>query len=87
MQKNNAVVISGTIRGVFCNKVNIKADTAVHRSLRGLNVLSAVRGEYRACRWTEDFLLVRDKRDVVIHSLTANIGQFGFCNNLVHFFL
>jgi hypothetical protein len=25
---------------------------------------------------------------VVIHSLTANIGQFGFrCNSLVHFFL
>jgi hypothetical protein len=27
-------------------------------SLRGVNILSAVRGEYRACRWTEDFLLV-----------------------------
>jgi hypothetical protein len=24
-------------------------------------VLSAVRGEYIACRWTEDFLLVSDK--------------------------
>jgi hypothetical protein len=30
-------------------------------SLRGVNILSAVRGEYRACRWTEDFLLVRAK--------------------------
>jgi hypothetical protein len=30
-------------------------------SLRGVNVLSEVRGEYRACRWTEDFLLVSDK--------------------------
>jgi hypothetical protein len=30
-------------------------------SLRGVNVLSAVRGEYEACRWTEDFLLVSDK--------------------------
>jgi hypothetical protein len=27
----------------------------------GINVLSAVRGEYRACSWTEDFLLVSDK--------------------------
>jgi hypothetical protein len=23
----------------------------------------------------------------MIHSLTANIGQFGFCNRLVHFFI
>jgi hypothetical protein len=30
-------------------------------SLRGVNILSAVRGEYRACRWTEDFLLVSTK--------------------------
>jgi hypothetical protein len=30
-------------------------------SLRGVNILSAVRGEYRACRWTEDFLLVSAK--------------------------
>jgi hypothetical protein len=30
-------------------------------SLRDINVLSAVREEYRACRWTEDFLLVSDK--------------------------
>jgi hypothetical protein len=30
-------------------------------SLLGVNVLSAVRGEYRACRWMEDFLLVSDK--------------------------
>jgi hypothetical protein len=29
--------------------------------LTGNKVLSAVRGEYRACRWTEDFLLVSDK--------------------------
>jgi hypothetical protein len=27
----------------------------------GVNVLSAVRGEYRERRWTEDFLLVSDK--------------------------
>jgi hypothetical protein len=32
------------------------------RTLRGVNVLSAVRGEYIACRWTKDFLLVSDKR-------------------------
>jgi hypothetical protein len=44
-------------------------------------------GEYGACRWTEDFLLTRDKRGVVIHSLTANIRQFKHCNSLVHFFL
>jgi hypothetical protein len=30
-------------------------------SLRGVNILSAVRGEYRACRWTEDFLFVSAK--------------------------
>jgi hypothetical protein len=30
-------------------------------SLRGVNILSAVRGEYRACKWTEDFLLVSAK--------------------------
>jgi hypothetical protein len=30
-------------------------------SLRGVNILSAVRREYRACRWTEDFLLVSAK--------------------------
>jgi hypothetical protein len=30
-------------------------------SLRGVNILSAVRGEYRARRWTEDFLLVSSK--------------------------
>jgi hypothetical protein len=30
-------------------------------SLRGVNILSAVRGEYWACRWTEDFLLVSAK--------------------------
>jgi hypothetical protein len=30
-------------------------------SLRGVNILSAVRGEYRACRWIEDFLLVNAK--------------------------
>jgi hypothetical protein len=30
-------------------------------SLRGANILSAVRGEYRACRWIEDFLLVSAK--------------------------
>jgi hypothetical protein len=30
-------------------------------SLRGVNILSAVRGEYNACRWTEDFLLVSAK--------------------------
>jgi hypothetical protein len=29
-------------------------------SLRGVNVPSAVRGVYRACRWTEGFLLVSD---------------------------
>jgi hypothetical protein len=40
-------------------------------SLRSVNVLSAVRGKYKACKWTEDFPLVSD-------SLTANIGQFGF---------
>jgi hypothetical protein len=27
------------------------------------------------------------QRDVVIHSLTANIGQFKLCNSLVNFFL
>jgi hypothetical protein len=32
----------------------------VHRS-RGVNVLSAVPGEFKECRWTEDFLLVSDK--------------------------
>jgi hypothetical protein len=30
-------------------------------SVRGVNILSAVRGKYRACRWTEDFLLVSAK--------------------------
>jgi hypothetical protein len=30
-------------------------------SLRSVNILSAVRGEYRACRWTEDFLLISAK--------------------------
>jgi hypothetical protein len=30
-------------------------------SLRGVNILSAVWGKYRACRWTEDFLLVSAK--------------------------
>jgi hypothetical protein len=28
-------------------------------SLRGVNVFSAVRGEYRACRWTEDWSAIR----------------------------
>jgi hypothetical protein len=27
----------------------------------GANVLSSVAGEYRACRWTEYFLLISDK--------------------------
>jgi hypothetical protein len=31
-------------------------------SLRGVNVLSAAWDEYKACRWTEDFLLVSDKK-------------------------
>jgi hypothetical protein len=31
-------------------------------ALRGVNVLSTLRGEDRACRWTEDFLLVSDKK-------------------------
>jgi hypothetical protein len=30
-------------------------------SLQGVNVLSAVRGKYRAYRWMDDFLLVSDK--------------------------
>jgi hypothetical protein len=30
-------------------------------SLRSVNILSAVRGEYNACRWTGDFLLVSAK--------------------------
>jgi hypothetical protein len=30
-------------------------------SLLVVNVLSAVRVEYKACRWTKDFLLARDK--------------------------
>jgi len=30
-------------------------------SLRGVNILSAVRGEDKACRWTGDFLLVSAK--------------------------
>jgi hypothetical protein len=38
-------------------------------------------GEYRACRWTEDFLFVSDKR--MIHSVTVNIRQFKHCNSLV----
>jgi hypothetical protein len=29
--------------------------------LRGVNVLNAVRGECKACRWMEDFLLVSDE--------------------------
>jgi hypothetical protein len=29
---------------------------------RGVNVLSAVRGKYKACRWTEDFVLISDKK-------------------------
>jgi hypothetical protein len=52
-------------------------------SLRGVNILSAVRGEYRASRGTEDFLLV-SANYVVIHSLTANIGQFGFWRVSAH---
>jgi hypothetical protein len=31
------------------------------QSLRGVNVFSTVRGKYKACRWTEDCLLVSDK--------------------------
>jgi hypothetical protein len=30
-------------------------------SLRGVDILSAVRGEDKACRWTEDFLLASAK--------------------------
>jgi hypothetical protein len=32
-------------------------------------------------------LPIGQRWDVVIHSLTANIGQFMHCNSLVHFFL
>jgi hypothetical protein len=32
-------------------------------------------------------LHIGQQRDVVIHSLTAHIGQFKHCNRLVHFFL
>jgi hypothetical protein len=31
-------------------------------SLREVNILTAERGEYKACRWTEDFLPVSDKK-------------------------
>jgi hypothetical protein len=31
-------------------------------SLRSVNVVSAVRGEYKGYRWTEEFLLVNDKK-------------------------
>jgi hypothetical protein len=49
-----------------CTSWHMKYDVQVlstdhELSLRGVNVFSAVRGEYRACRWTEDCLLVSDK--------------------------
>jgi hypothetical protein len=41
-------------------KINYSRQT-MRWSLRGVNNLSAVRGEYRECRWTEDFILVSAK--------------------------
>jgi hypothetical protein len=53
-------------------------------SLQSEYVLSALRGEYKAWRWTEDVPIGQRYEDVTIHSLTANINH---CNKLVHFFL
>jgi hypothetical protein len=44
-----------------CYLVSMYSRQTTRWSLRGVNILSAVRGEYRACRWTEDFLLVSAK--------------------------
>jgi hypothetical protein len=49
---------------------------------RGIIVLSAVRGEYKACRWTEDFLLVSDKDPNCKHRTV-----WKHLNSLDHLFL
>jgi hypothetical protein len=41
-----------TVHTVHCSRVD---------PLRNVNVLSAVRGEFKAGRWTEDFVLVSGK--------------------------
>jgi hypothetical protein len=50
-----------TLRQVNCFKDVRTSRQTMRWSLRGVNILSAVRGEYNACRWTEDFLLVSAK--------------------------
>jgi hypothetical protein len=66
--------VGGTYRTPLQQMINMSTtlpETSIHHfyyskqvmrwSLRGVNILSAVRGEYNACRWTEDFLLVSAK--------------------------
>jgi hypothetical protein len=56
-------------------------------SLRGVNVLSAMREGVKSMLVGGRLPIGQRQGDVVIHSLTANIGQFKHCNGLVHFFL
>jgi hypothetical protein len=52
-----------------------------------VNVLSAVRGGVQSMRVERTLPIGQRYGDVVIHSLTANIGQFGIhCNKFISFF-
>jgi hypothetical protein len=57
--------------------------------LRGIKGVSAVRGGggVQCMQGDGRRPISQRQRDAVIHSLTANIGQFKYCNSLVHFFL
>jgi hypothetical protein len=73
LRKMKLLPAPGSFIAWFTNSVNT---TLPHRQVRrvaylecvsccpqitGVNVLSAVRGEYKACRWPEDYPLVSDK--------------------------
>jgi hypothetical protein len=63
IQRNTkALLVASKEVGLEVNPEKTKYSRQTMRwSLRGVNILSAVRGEYRACRWTEYVLLFSAK--------------------------
>jgi hypothetical protein len=55
-------------------------------SLRSINVFSAVRGEYKACKWAEEFLLVSDKEWVIAQLQTSGSLDCIVIASFIYFF-
>jgi hypothetical protein len=71
MVKNVRYELLGIDQFVFCLYIYVLS-TDKELILRGVNVLSAVRGEYRACSWTEGFLFVSYKQTSFIAQLQTS---------------